>query len=377
MACHAVLWIPTIVYRGFSTPITSSIEKNISDIPDKEFFVRVSLQDNGDVLIEKRLEQATYSELVTLTREDASANGMISYTYKSTTDKESGFRFTTKEFPTAIYHIIKSFYHKHEFHDGDNDSSLPPFVTSSKVDIHTADNPALQHYLKKYCDVISAFANYLQLAIRRTRARKRDVELEVREFFQSMCLMARGYELYLGVLYQSKYNTKCVPCNMEDRDLRHMACNIENGLRYIRLVEYEYGEYQQQAFVGKVLDDAAASVESSQKSIEISQESNKISQDSIRISRRSIKVGWVSIAIGIASLVTAFFISRQSTKELNQVKDSLQHQLDSIPVFIKTTEEQARELYQKQEIISETQRSVDEKLKKIEDRLYILLYGQE
>lgn len=101
MTCHAVLWIPTIVYQGFAEPKQSSIEKDISDIPGKGNFVRVSLSDNGDVQVSIGSGRGGYIPLVTLIREDVSSNGLISFTYKSTTDKECGFRFTTKEFPTA------------------------------------------------------------------------------------------------------------------------------------------------------------------------------------------------------------------------------------------------------------------------------------
>lgn len=356
MACHVVLWIPTIVYRGFSVALETSIEKNISDIPKKQLFVRVSLLDNGSFEVALKSDQGTYNPIVTLCREDVSSNGLMSFTYKSTSNKESGFRFTTTEFPTAIYHIIKAFYHVHEFHDENNDSSLPPYVSSSKVDIRSTDNPALQHYLKTYSRVVSTFVEYLQLAIRRARITKDDVQPQVRTLIQNMCLTARGYEVYMGVLYRSKYNTKCHPDINTDRELRHVACNIENSLRYIRLIEHEYGEYKQQAFVQKVIDDA---------------------QQSIKSSKWSIGIGWGSVIIGIVSLIVAFVISQRSTRELNSVRDSMQEQLDSIPAFMIESENRALELYHKQEEIMDNQRSVDERLNKIDGRLYLLLHGQD
>ncbi len=46
--------------------------------------------------------------------------------------------------------IIKGFYHIHEFHEDENDSSLSAFISPKDIDIHEPNNAALQHYLKKH-----------------------------------------------------------------------------------------------------------------------------------------------------------------------------------------------------------------------------------
>lgn len=95
MDCYVVLWIPTIVYNDFSASIKTSLEKNISDIPDRELIVKVDLLENGsfNVFI-KSVEQ--YDLLVELKREQVSSNGLMMFSYKSTSNKESGFRFNSK-----------------------------------------------------------------------------------------------------------------------------------------------------------------------------------------------------------------------------------------------------------------------------------------
>lgn len=355
MTCHAVLWIPTIVYQGFAEAKQSSIEKDISDIPGKGNFVRVSLGDHGDVQVSIKSGKGEYEPLVTLIREDVSSNGLISFTYKSTTDKECGFRFTTKEFPTAIYHIIKGFYHRHEFHDGENDSSLAPFVASHRVNIKSDDNEALQHYLKAYGNVIANYTEYIQLLIRRTRSTKDNIEPKTREMLSGMCMTVRGYEAYMGVLYRSKYNTQCRPDNKGNRELRHIACNIENGIRYIKLIEREFGEYTQQSFVNRMIKDAESSLHSS---------------------KLSLWVGVGSIALGLVSLVVSFIISAHSTQELNLVKQALQHQLDSIPVLMQESIARDQELSLRQESISATQKGLDAKIDRIEQRLNTIIRNQ-
>lgn len=356
MKCHVVLWIPTIVYRGFTEAQERSVEKNISDIPNEEFWVRVSLQDNRDILVEAKTEDGAYRDFVTLVREGVSSNGLMSFTYKSTSDDENGFRFTTKEFPTAIYHIIKTFYHVHEFHEDENDSSLPPLVTSHKIDVQTEDNEALVHYLNSYSNVVSNFVEYLQLAIRKARAYKNEMSLNARDLIMGMCLKARGYEVYMDVLYRSRYNTKCRPDNMADRNLRHVACNIESGLRYIRLIEHEYSEYKQQSFVKQTMKDA---------------------ENSLKSSALSIKVGWGSVIIGVVSLLAAFFISARSTRELKTVKQSLQQQLDSIPALIQDTKRREEDLSRKQEDFAASQADFNTRLEGIERRLNIIIRNQE
>ena len=359
MTCHVVLWIPTIVYRGFSEANEKYIERNISDIPDKQLIVRVSLLEDGGFIVVTKSKDGSYNNLVSLEREEVSSNGLMSFTYKSTTDKESGFRFTTTEFPTAVYHIIKDFYHKHEFHDGENDSSLPPYVTCKKVPIRSNDNAALMHYLKTYSNVISMFVEYLQLAIRRTRIDKNDVKPEARELIQDMCLKAKGYEVYMGVLYRSKYNTQCRLDNTDNRELRHLACNIENGMRYIRLIEHEFSEYMQQTYVDHMIEDAKKSLKSS---------------------KRSIRIGLYSIALGVISLVIAIIMSSNSTKELHSVKQSMLQNLHNIPELIQESEKRDKELFKKQEDIQEeitvTQKETEKQLNSIENSLNKIIRNQ-
>lgn len=333
MDCFVVLWIPTIVYNDFSKPLENSLEKNISDIPGKELIVRLDLSEDGDFSVYTKNNEH-YDLLVKLKREQISSNGLMLFSYNSTSNEENGFRFTSTEFPTAVYHMIKSFYHVHDFHDSDTDSSLPPFVSSETIDIRSKDNKALLHYLNNYNNVISNTVRYIQLAIRSTRRNKDEIRPETRSGIQEVCLYARGYEVYMGVLYHSKYNT-ISKTESNDREWRHIACNIENGLRYIRTIEREYGEYTQQRFVDKVIKDAESSLKSSNKSIKISKISNF--------------VGIASLIIGIISFFAAFKIARQSTNEMREVRDALKQEIEIIPASLSETESKIQELKAEQD----------------------------
>ena len=358
MDCYVVLWIPTIVYNDFSKPLENSIEKNISDIPGKELVVRLELSEKGDFSVFSKTGER-FELMVELKRKQVSSNGLMLFSYDSTSNEENGFRFTSTEFPTAVYHMIKSFYHVHDFHDSDTDSSLPPFVSSVIIDIQSKDNKALLHYLNNYNNVISNTVRYIQFAIRSTRRNKEEIRPETRSGIQKLCLYARGYEVYMGVLYHSKYNT-ISNTESKDREWRHIACNIENGLRYIRTIEREYGEYTQQRFVDKVIKDAESSLISSNKSIKISKISNY--------------VGIASLIIGIISFFAAFKIARQSTNELRKVRDALKQEIEIIPASLSETESKIQELKAEQDSLHIIDIDIQDQLQSVSKKVDNLLW---
>lgn len=316
MRCYVVLWIPTLVYTGFDTPFSSSpIEKNISDIPGDDFFVKVELISGGDFSVSVQKE-GVYEPFVLLHREQVSSNGLIEFSYEKKSPEGSAFCFTENEFPSAIYHIIKSFYHLHNFHEKEADSSFLPYISSRFVFIRTRDNDALRHYLRTYGEYISNSVNNLQTAIQRVREKKEEIKPESRSLVQRLCTLAQGFEVFMGVLYRSKYNTIC-KTNSEDRNWRHLACNIENGLRYVRTIENEYAQSSQRVFVERVKKDAIDSLEKANQSIEAG--------------RRSLIYGRISVVLGLVSIVIAFCIAQCSSHELSTVRDSLEKELDSIP----------------------------------------------
>ena len=61
MKCHVVLWIPTLVYTGFDTPLITQVERNISDIPGNELFVKLELVNGTDFCVSTRNNDGTYS----------------------------------------------------------------------------------------------------------------------------------------------------------------------------------------------------------------------------------------------------------------------------------------------------------------------------
>lgn len=130
--CYVVLWIPTVVHTPipFSSPFHGGERvENISDIPDEEFLIKVkTIERNVDILISKEDDPTQFELFLTLDYVDFSHNGMIKYSFEPKLLGGGEFGFDKDTFPEIVYHIIKSFYHIHEFHEDESDSSLKPYL---------------------------------------------------------------------------------------------------------------------------------------------------------------------------------------------------------------------------------------------------------
>ncbi len=364
MTCYAVLWIPTILHGELSN-CKSKIEKLISDVTgdklnegDEEIYVRVILGDSGnvDVYVRDADGQFAPDPFITLTLEDSSSNGLCCYSYTKTaldSQYSEGFGFTESKFPKAIYHIIKEFYHSHDFHNPENDASLPPFVSTKKIDIHSDDNDALKHYLIHYEKLLCSIAAFMHLWLDIIRTKlnisRQSADLQDDSFqaFTEMCLKARGYEAYMGTLYRSIHNKKCrldaKVRSKKDSSLRKIAFNIENALQYIRTAEYEFiSRYKQTSAI--VLQKHAernitATQTSASRSIQAIEEKAGASIDAVNESSKSSTRGaiagiLVSFFLGIASLLYSAYAAYESSKDLSSVKVEVDAALDSLAMVV-------------------------------------------
>lgn len=242
--CYAVLWIPTVnhIPIQFDNPNNGGCrEINISDNPEEEFFVKIMANGKDiDVLLQNEDKTTEFNHFITLNYEDSSHNGMVKYSYTSTFLGDSEFGFDDTVFPEAIYHLIKSLYHIHEFHEDESDSSLQPYVSDHDIDIHQLDNEALRHYLKNYEQSVLYLVKSAKTLLRYVVDREKETgdisEIKEYESFPSMYVMALGYDAYIGSLYKSVYNSECRISNEEEKTLRRRAFNIENSVRYFNVL---------------------------------------------------------------------------------------------------------------------------------------------
>ena len=152
--CYVILWISTVnnLSIAFDAPKTSGKRRmNISDMQESPLNIEVSVQGKDIAIsVQDENDSDIFNHFITLKYEDSSHNGMVKYSYVPKRLSDNGFRFDDSTFPEAVYHIIKGFYHIHEFHEDENDSSLSAFISPKDIDIHEPNNAALQHYLKKH-----------------------------------------------------------------------------------------------------------------------------------------------------------------------------------------------------------------------------------
>ena len=337
MMCYVVLWIPTIVYRDLKVVSETTKETNISDVEGKLLNVRVRLLEDESIDIDISSDVASgYKHYITLNFIKPSYNGLrlYSYEYNANPQFDAGFRFTDETFPEAIYHIIKEFYHEHDFHEPANDASLIAYTSGCAVDIQDDDNPALAHYLQRYEFVLQSMVENIHLWLESIRE-KEDIEDKIFTSFPKICLKARGYEVYMDALYRSRYNKKCRVDCYADRELRQRAFNIENAQKYIKAAEYEYSvKYKHNST--RVLQAIAEKnmllvQENAQRNIDIIRETAGDNLKEVRkTANSSTCLAIISILLGIVSVVYSVYTSYLSSNELVKLQTKLEATMDKV-----------------------------------------------
>ncbi len=379
MTCYAVLWIPTIVYRDLKEVVTTTTkETNISDDQGNSLNVRVCLLENESVNIDIYSDaESDYEHYITLKFIKPSCNGLRLYSYEYTANPQykDGFQFTDKIFPEAIYHIIKEFYHKHDFHESANDASLIAFTSREEVNIQDDDNPALAHYLQRYEFVLRSIVDSIHEWLESIRA-KSDIKDAIFKAFPKLCLKARGYEVYMDTLYHSRYNKKCRVNCYDNRKLRQRAFNIENAQRYIKAAEYEYSIKYQHNSSTTLQAIAERNIqlvqETAQRNITATQETAEQNIKEVRKSAKSSTLlALVSIVLGIISIIYSECTSYKSSKDLLELRIKLETTIVNVSATVEEIRNQQNAI---QELLPELNdvESQNEKLIHIERTLKIL-----
>lgn len=323
--CYVVLWIPTVNHLpiAFDNPRFSGKQRiNISDIPEAPMEIEISVSGKDIVIsIQDVNKPKEFTRFITLEYMDSSHNGMVKYSYVPKMLTDNGFRFDESTFPEAVYHIIKGFYHIHEFHEDENDSSLSAYISTKDIDIHEANNAALQHYLIKHEETVLNLVkwgkNYLRYVIELEKQNPNRTELKIYDIFPQMYVMALGYNAYIHSLYNSIYNTGCKVSNSTEKEMRRRAFNIENSARYFNVLKAFFDTRIRQANNNAVLKKA-------EDSITIATNNLKETRISSRQSTKWAIAGIIiSLIVGIASIIYSIYLSSESSEELNEVKNEL------------------------------------------------------
>ncbi|MGN1218148.1 MAG: hypothetical protein ACI4TD_09235 [Phocaeicola sp.] len=159
----------------------------------------------------------------------------------------------TFRFPCDLYHRIKTYYHEHSFHDGDDgDSVLKPYIeiigNENAENIRKIVENATNHYLELYSRRFSFGYEYLQMDY--YSLANCSVFRKLMFFFQAkkhfsfyrMASALRGDRIYMNTLLHSSFNTvmkenrKSVEDNIEDNLWMQRIYNIDNIQKSIVLM---------------------------------------------------------------------------------------------------------------------------------------------
>lgn len=348
--CYVVLWIPTVnhIPINFDSPNFDGICRidindmsKSGDMSDRQapLEVKVVAAENRNIEISVKRksddrDNENYKHFITLKYEDSSRNGMVKYSYEpATLSSDSGFRFDECTFPEAIYHIIKGFYHTHEFHEDENDSSQKAYITTGRINIHEKNNDALRHYLSNHETTILNLVKwgkyFLRKAIDLEKQSEDNTSVTIYSIFPKMYVMAMGYNAYIHSLYHSIYNEECKVSRTDvDHDseneiaksMRRRAFNIENSIRYFNVLKTLFDSRIQETNTNSILKKA-------EENIQVATDNLK---SSIRSSRNSTILAYISIIVGVVSIVISLYISNYSSQELNDAKNELVNTMNEI-----------------------------------------------
>lgn len=337
--CFAVLWIPTVnhVPVPFDKPYHNGGRTiDISDIQEHPFPIKIKARGkNIDILLSNEECPDEFELFLTLKYEGFSHNGMVKYSYDEKFLEDSNFGFSAEVFPEAVYHMIKSLYHVHEFHEDESDSSLQPYLSSSDIDIRKSDNAALRHYLENYertvLNLVSRAKKFLRYVV---DMEKEQPETTIREYeaFPNMYVMALGYDTYIHSLYDSVYNRECRTTNEQEKQLRRRAFNIENSVRYFHVLYVFFDTKIRKNHTLSILKKAEENLigighnlETSETNLRSSltnlEETKKAAKSSTIWAVASILIGFI---VGIAGICYSINLSKDSSRELQETRMQLE-----------------------------------------------------
>ncbi len=359
------MWIPTVNHLPipFDEPQKGGVrDADISDIIGRPFKIKIKTKErNIEIYTQNEKESKKFDLFLTLYFEKYSHNGMIKYSFESKFFENGEFGFDDKSFPGVVYHIIKEFYHIHEFHEDETDSALLPYLSKEDININEPDNDAIKHYLKNYEKIILVLVNLAREYARTViDEEKKNPEFVLKDFgtFINMYIMVRGYDAYLHSLYKSIYNKKCHTYNEDEKEMRRCAFNIENSVRYFNVlftffdtkirknntisilknVEENLRKSEESLNrIGETLENSKKSIETSEQTLKTTEKALKTSEESLKRIGETLENSKKSIETSEQTLKTAEKALKTSEETLKTSELTLQSSF----INIKKTSESA------------------------------------
>lgn len=358
-----VFWIPTIYHQEL-TPLEGYTEIKDEDISDEvgcPCKLTLGLIDDCNVIVKLNIEEHKELEF-TLKRKEAHRNGFFLYEFEV---EDSDFGIVGLALKNPIYHCIKGFYHKHQYHSTDCDSILDAYVHSDdNVDVNSPDNDPLVFYLKQYEKRFKDFVEQLEYDAAYLESISEDPEYrdilyrEKYEGFNQRCINVLGEVIYYQTLFNSKHNHSYrldrhnAACKSGD-DLYKSALNTENAIARIKLIAENIRNISQGRRANATLKNiemanevltkltaTASSIKSlSHSSIELQKDVQKTLVQGEKSSKLSIRLGWLGAILGLISLglgILPFFNSKKANDLSNIKENSVEKTISNVVLKEKT-----------------------------------------
>lgn len=261
-----------MVYQDFDTveekesgifEVSDSLNSSlISESDDSRLYVSMNLHTNHDVDIHfftddnYRYNRKDSSLDIRLRHVFHSRNGMFVYSVETECAKHPVLCSTSDskyKFPCDLYHRIKSYYHEHSFHDGDDgDSVLKPYVevmdSEDSDSVNRILENAMTHYLELYDKRFMSGYKYLKIdyngLVNCSIGRKLTFFFQAKKHlsFYRLASALRGDRIYMNTLLCSSYNKNMQ--NVQSKVLDDQAegiwlqraYNVENILKSVELM---------------------------------------------------------------------------------------------------------------------------------------------
>ncbi len=272
---YCVFWIPTTIHGEIAPILPENIQRELDNAPKDQPFeytvddhiddgvgkhyitATINLNDEGNknIIITSepddgnRCKDKKCRTTLELVFEQSSQNGLIEYSFRvprrssNKAEDTAGERdesvYIIKALPYAVYHLIKKFFHYHEFHGPECDSTLEAYIGKEKIDIKAFDNEALMFYFKQFEQKFIGYKNLIRELLQETeRLTKRGSEYIIwyieEEYvrIETLCVIALGQSIYYNSLFHSWYNISCRYSNT------NAVRNCENCVRCTKGVSH-------------------------------------------------------------------------------------------------------------------------------------------
>lgn len=365
-----VFWIPTMYHQTIQ-PVEDRQDIKDEDISDEVGCAcKLSLELKEVNIIQVKLSFEKEENLTfTLRRTDDHRNGLFKYEFDVI---EESFEIVRMALVNPIYHFVKGFYHKHQYHSIDSDSILDAYVASmhtDKVNIDCPDNEPLIFYLKQYEKRFKDFADQLEYDagyLEQLEKRPEYKDILYREKFDDFnqrCIDVQGEVIYYRALFNSKHNhsyritphkTLNNECDCDSNcpskeplcELYKSALNTESSITRIKLIAERVKSSSQNKrdnatltnikMANDVLTQLALTTSQieglSRNSLSLQNDVKKTLTQSENSSRLSIRLGWLGVILGAFSLLLAIapFFKGNELQKVEETQKSILEKINSM-----------------------------------------------